>query len=43
MLEISGLRGSPKLRQVDRELQVSPIVVEGVMFVSDPREGWLPS
>src|SRR5882724_9438326 len=28
-----------QLRQVDRELQVSPIVVEGVMFVSESREG----
>ncbi len=28
-----------QLRQVDRELQVSPIVVDGVMFVSESREG----
>ena len=28
-----------QLRQIDRELQVSPIVVDGVMFVSESREG----
>src|SRR5712671_4957040 len=28
-----------QLRQVDRELQVSPIVADGVMFVSESRDG----
>jgi alcohol dehydrogenase (cytochrome c) len=28
-----------QLRQVDRELEVSPIVADGVMFVSESREG----
>jgi alcohol dehydrogenase (cytochrome c) len=34
-----GLAWVSQLRQVDRELQVTPLVVDGVMYVTESREG----